>query len=202
MLLAPGEGARSGAGGAHARPAAGSSAIEDAERPDVVVDGIVGIGGRPGLRDEAVAALARLDGVPVVAVDLPSGVDADTGELDGPHVAATLTVTFGTHKVALLADPAARGVRAPSTSSTSASRLPGDAAVEALQAADVAALLPEPGRQRAQVLPRRRRRPHRLGARTPAPPCSRSPGRAAASPGWSATTAAPPTTCWPRTPRP
>ena len=85
--------------------------VADTRRPDVVVDGIVGIGGRPGLRPEAVAALEALDGVPVVAVDVPSGVDVDTGELDGPHVIADLTVTFGTHKVAHLVDPAAGRVR-------------------------------------------------------------------------------------------
>ncbi|WP_372735644.1 NAD(P)H-hydrate epimerase [Nocardioides sp.] len=48
-------------------------------RPDVVIDGIVGIGGRPGLRPEAEAALAAVAGVPIVAVDTPSGVDVDTG---------------------------------------------------------------------------------------------------------------------------
>jgi hydroxyethylthiazole kinase-like uncharacterized protein yjeF len=42
-----------------------------------------------------------------VAVDVPSGVDVDTGRLDGPHVHADLTVTFGTHKVCHLLDPAA-----------------------------------------------------------------------------------------------
>ncbi len=52
----------------------------DARRPDVVVDGIVGIGGRPGLREEAEDALGRFPGVPVVAVDVPSGVDVDTGQ--------------------------------------------------------------------------------------------------------------------------
>ena len=44
--------------------------------------------------------------MPVVAVDVPSGVDVDGGTLDGPHVRADLTVTFGTHKVAHLVDPA------------------------------------------------------------------------------------------------
>ncbi|WP_187697905.1 NAD(P)H-hydrate epimerase, partial [Cellulomonas telluris] len=73
--------------------------------PDVLVDGIVGIGGRPGLRPAAVAALEAYDGVPVVAVDVPSGLDVDTGRVDGPHVDADLTVTFGTHKVAHLVDP-------------------------------------------------------------------------------------------------
>ncbi|MGV3564561.1 MAG: NAD(P)H-hydrate epimerase, partial [Nocardioides sp.] len=68
------------------------------ERPDVVVDGVVGIGGKPGLREEAARALALVEGVPVVAVDTPSGVDVDTGETPGPHVRASLTVTFGTHK--------------------------------------------------------------------------------------------------------
>ncbi len=76
-------------------------------RPDVLVDGIVGIGGCPGLRPDAAAVLARHEGVPVVAVDVPSGVDVDTGRLDGDHVRADLTVTFGTHKVCHLVDPAA-----------------------------------------------------------------------------------------------
>jgi hydroxyethylthiazole kinase-like uncharacterized protein yjeF len=113
------------------------------EPPDLVVDAIVGIGGRPGLRADAVAALEALAGAPVVAVDVPSGVDVDTGELAGPAVRADLTVTFGTHKVALLADPAAEhagevhlvdiGLELP------------EAAVESLQAADVAASVPRPG---------------------------------------------------------
>ncbi len=76
--------------------------------PTCVVDGIVGIGGRPGLRDEAAEALARFAGVPVVAVDVPSGVDVDTGRLPDRHVRADLTVTFGTHKIAHLVDPAAQ----------------------------------------------------------------------------------------------
>ncbi len=117
--------------------------VEDAQRPDVVVDGIVGIGGTPGLRPDAVAALERFSEVPVVAVDLPSGVDADTGELAGPHVQAAITVTFGTHKVALLADPAAAAAGAVLLVDIGL-ELP-EAAVEALQSEDVAALLPEPG---------------------------------------------------------
>ena len=112
-------------------------------RPDVVVDGIVGIGGRPGLRDDAAAALATSAGVPVVAVDVPSGVDVDTGELDGPHVEAAVTVTFGTHKVAHLVDPAASACGAVTLVDIGLSDLPGPA-VEALQPEDVAALLPRP----------------------------------------------------------
>ncbi|MBB6628795.1 NAD(P)H-hydrate dehydratase [Nocardioides sp. KIGAM211] len=128
------------------RPGASSGTRGDAGdrgvRPDVVVDGIVGIGGRPGLRPDAVAALDGLDGVPVVAVDVPSGVDVDSGELAGPHVTADLTVTFGTHKVAHLADPAAAACGAVHLVDLGLD-LPAPA-LEALQPDDVAALLPRP----------------------------------------------------------
>jgi hydroxyethylthiazole kinase-like uncharacterized protein yjeF len=126
--------------------AAGGRLVDNLEgqRPDVVVDGIVGIGGRAGLRPDAAAAVAALDGVPVVAVDVPSGVDVDTGELDGPHVRAALTVTFGTHKVAHLVDPAAGDCGAVQLVDIGLDLPPAE--VEALQAADVAALLPRPDR--------------------------------------------------------
>ncbi|NSL43022.1 NAD(P)H-hydrate epimerase, partial [Streptomyces sp. 8P21H-1] len=80
----------------------------------------------------------------VVAVDLPSGVEADTGEVHGAAVRADLTVTFGTHKPGLLVDPAreyAGSVRLVDIGLA----LPGEAELEALQHADVAALLPVPG---------------------------------------------------------
>lgn len=76
--------------------------------PDVAIDGVVGLGGRGPLRrpaDRIVEGLAE-SGVPWVAVDLPSGVDADTGTVHMPHVPATLTVTFGLLRRAhLLASP-------------------------------------------------------------------------------------------------
>lgn len=112
-------------------------------RPDVVVDGIVGIGGRPGLRPNAVAALAALEGIPVVAVDVPSGVDVDTGAIDGPHVTAALTVTFGTHKACHLLDPAA--LTCGAIELVDIGLLVPEAPIEALQPADVARLLPRPG---------------------------------------------------------
>ena len=109
---------------------------------DVVVDGIVGIGGKPGLRPDAEAALALLAGIPVVSVDTPSGVCVDSGEVDGAHVTADLTVTFGTYKPCHLLDPAASacgtvqlvdiGLRLPTP------------AIESLEAADVADLMPRP----------------------------------------------------------
>src|SRR6478735_2539256 len=126
---------------------AGGRSITEPPRwaPDLVVDGIVGIGGRPGLRTEAEQAVRALAGVPVVAVDVPSGVDVDTGELDGPAVRADVTVTFGALKVALLADPAAELAGAVHLVDIGLD-LP-EADVESLQAADVTALLPRPDAQ-------------------------------------------------------
>jgi hydroxyethylthiazole kinase-like uncharacterized protein yjeF len=74
---------------------------------DVVVDGILGIGGSGGLRPEAADLVAAVDdaGVMVVAVDLPSGVDADTGAVAGTAVTADVTVTFGAVKPGLLVAP-------------------------------------------------------------------------------------------------
>ncbi|MFJ5998188.1 NAD(P)H-hydrate dehydratase [Streptomyces sp. NPDC092370] len=116
-----------------------------AEGADLVVDGIVGIGGKGGLRPDAVplaAAAGRSRGA-VVAVDLPSGVDADTGEVHGIAVRADLTVTFGTHKPGLLIDPAreyAGSVRLVDIGL----ELPAEAELEALQHRDAARLLPVP----------------------------------------------------------
>ena len=64
---------------------------------DLVVDGVVGISGSGSLRPAAAEIFAAVDdaGIPVVAVDIPSGVDAQTGAVDGPAVHAALTVTFG-----------------------------------------------------------------------------------------------------------
>ncbi|GAA1331381.1 NAD(P)H-hydrate dehydratase [Pseudonocardia xinjiangensis] len=67
---------------------------------DLVIDGIVGISGHGALREPAARLVAAVDhaGVPVLAVDLPSGVDPDTGAVDGPAVTAAATVTFGALK--------------------------------------------------------------------------------------------------------
>ncbi|QZY47569.1 MULTISPECIES: NAD(P)H-hydrate dehydratase [Mycolicibacterium] len=64
---------------------------------DLVIDGVVGISGAGPLRPGAAAVFDEVAraGIPVVAVDLPSGVDVHTGVADGPHVAPALTVTFG-----------------------------------------------------------------------------------------------------------
>lgn len=135
-------------GGLAALAAAGGRSGEPRvlrERPDVVVDGIVGIGGTPGLREEAVRALALVEGVPVVAVDSPSGVDVDTGETPEPHVRAALTVTFGTHKPCHLVDPAAQACGAVHLVDIGLDPDLPPAPVESLRPEDVAALLRLPG---------------------------------------------------------
>ncbi|MBD9727784.1 NAD(P)H-hydrate dehydratase [Streptomyces caniscabiei] len=116
-------------------------------RADLVIDGIVGIGGKGGLRPDAapLAELAATSRALVVAVDLPSGIEPDTGEVHGAAVRADLTVTFGTHKPGLLIDPArayAGSVRLIDIGL--AETLPPTPALESLQHADVAALLPRP----------------------------------------------------------
>ncbi|MGX1793745.1 NAD(P)H-hydrate epimerase [Microbacterium sp. NPDC055312] len=70
---------------------------------DVIVDGILGIGARGALRGharDAVTALLSASAV-VIAVDLPSGLDADTGAADAAVLAAATTVTFGAVKAGL-----------------------------------------------------------------------------------------------------
>lgn len=117
-------------------------AAEEAHTPDVLVDGIVGIGGRPSLREPAADVLARFAGVPVVAVDVPSGVDVDTGRVGNFHVVADLTVTFGTHKACHLVEPAAEACGVVQLVDIGLDLPP--APIEALQAGDVASLLPRP----------------------------------------------------------
>jgi ADP-dependent NAD(P)H-hydrate dehydratase / NAD(P)H-hydrate epimerase len=120
--------------------------VDAASPPDVVVDGILGIGGHGGLRDPAAAVVAAVAAAvpdaPVVAVDVPSGVDVDTGRVEGPHVRAAVTVTFGTHKVAHLVDPASEACGAVHLVDLDLDLPP--AAVTALQEDDVRALLPRP----------------------------------------------------------
>ncbi len=64
---------------------------------DLVIDGVVGISGAGPLRPNAADVFAVVDeqAIPVVSVDIPSGVDVQTGAAAGPHVHAALTVTFG-----------------------------------------------------------------------------------------------------------
>jgi ADP-dependent NAD(P)H-hydrate dehydratase / NAD(P)H-hydrate epimerase len=106
LLLAP---QRVHAHGLAALRRAGGRVVESVPSTvDLVLDGIVGIGGSGGLRDEAAAVVERIgDGPLMVAVDVPSGVAVDTGDAPGTAVQADVTVTFGCLKPALVVGPAA-----------------------------------------------------------------------------------------------
>jgi NAD(P)H-hydrate epimerase len=75
--------------------------------PDVIVDAILGIGLREAPREDVARMIGLINaaGKPVVAVDVPSGVNASTGEVPGAAVRATVTVSFGAAKVGLAIAP-------------------------------------------------------------------------------------------------
>ena len=108
---------------------------------DLVIDGVVGISGTGPLRPAATAVFDAVEaaGIPVVAVDIPSGIDVHTGAIHGPAVRAALTVTFGGLKpVHALAD--CGRVELVDIGLT----LPGSDLLS-FEAADVQALWPLPG---------------------------------------------------------
>lgn len=88
---------------------AGREAVEtdDPAGADVVIDALFGTGFRGEPRPEAAAVIERINasGLPVLSVDLPSGVDASTGEIAGTAVEADVTVTFHGLKVGLVVAP-------------------------------------------------------------------------------------------------
>jgi hydroxyethylthiazole kinase-like uncharacterized protein yjeF len=89
------------AGGRAVDAGAGETGLD---RADLVIDGIVGIGGSGGLRADAAALAEQAASGPglTVAVDVPSGVDASTGAVEGPAFPALHTVTFGVIKLGLV----------------------------------------------------------------------------------------------------
>jgi hydroxyethylthiazole kinase-like uncharacterized protein yjeF len=102
---------------AAAPPNAASAVLAHAE-PDgtegLVVDGLLGTGAVGAPRDAVESAIRRISevqslGARVVALDVPSGVDASTGETAGAFVRADLTVTFATMKRGLLVNRDAAG---------------------------------------------------------------------------------------------
>lgn len=113
---------------------------------DLVVDGVVGISGKGPLREPAAAlvAVAEQAGVPILAVDLPSGIDPDTGAADGAAVNAAATVTFGAYKPVHVLSPGRCGpVRLIDLGL--GPYLPAEPHLRVLDSEDVAARWPIPG---------------------------------------------------------
>lgn len=76
-------------------------------KTDIVIDAIYGTGFKGAVKDYAGRIIEAINACekPVIAVDIPSGVEADTGSVNGPCIRASLTVTFGLPKVGLLLEP-------------------------------------------------------------------------------------------------
>jgi len=77
------------------------------ERPEVVIDALLGTGLKGAPRDETAQVIEQINatGAPVLAVDIPSGVNASTGEVAGAAVQADVTVTMHGPKVGLAVAP-------------------------------------------------------------------------------------------------
>jgi hydroxyethylthiazole kinase-like uncharacterized protein yjeF len=120
-----------------------------AAKAHLALDGIVGIGGKPGLRPDAATAVETVTdaGAVIVAVDVPSGIDVDSGEAPASHVRADVTVTFGAAKIGLLVDPGAGAAGVLHIIDIGLGPYLPTATLEALAELDVAARLPHPGRQ-------------------------------------------------------
>jgi hydroxyethylthiazole kinase-like uncharacterized protein yjeF len=102
-----GAGANGGDGGiaADILQAQGRELVE--ERPDVVIDALLGTGLKGAPRDDTAQLIEQINSarVPVLAVDIPSGVNASTGEVAGEAVHADVTVTMHGPKVGLAIAP-------------------------------------------------------------------------------------------------
>ncbi|HEX2308173.1 MAG TPA: NAD(P)H-hydrate dehydratase [Jatrophihabitantaceae bacterium] len=123
----------------------GGHVVEALPWSELIIDGILGLGGRPGLQDRAakLAELIHEAQMPVVSVDLPSGIDVDTGAVPGPAIRATTTVTMGGLKQGLLV-----GAGADYAGDVRLVDLRFDLeppALHVLDAQDVAGMLPVPG---------------------------------------------------------
>ncbi|MEV0196431.1 NAD(P)H-hydrate dehydratase [Nonomuraea sp. NPDC050691] len=124
----------------------GEAAGEAIERADLIVDGLVGIGASGALREPywGLARAANAAAAPTVAVDVPSGVDASSGRVEGAAVEAALTVTMGARKTGLLVDPGAALAGEVELVDIGLGPYLPDPDVVGLTGADVAALLPRP----------------------------------------------------------
>ena len=88
-------------------PVPGTSAREEFARADIVIDALLGTGLKGPVRSEHTGVIEAMNSAarPIVAVDLPSGLEADTGKVNGPCVRAAVTVTFGLPKIGQLFYP-------------------------------------------------------------------------------------------------
>jgi hydroxyethylthiazole kinase-like uncharacterized protein yjeF len=121
-------------------------ALEAMAKADVIVDGIVGIGAHGGLREPARTLVERANTVDAlrVAVDLPSGIDVDSGRVHGEAFHADMTITFGCFKPGLFLHPARDDCGAVHLVDIGLSEELPDPSMRAVEVFDVAELLRDP----------------------------------------------------------
>ena len=80
-----------------------SATVKSLEPPDIIVDALIGTGFSGTVRKPVLSAIRWMNSrtVPVVSVDIPSGVDASTGIVEDAAVEASATVTLGLLKTGL-----------------------------------------------------------------------------------------------------
>jgi ADP-dependent NAD(P)H-hydrate dehydratase / NAD(P)H-hydrate epimerase len=105
LLLAPREELRGDAAANVERVETEPFSAAALDHAAVVVDAILGTGFEGAVRGAAAEAIAAMEGPPVVAADVPSGVNASTGEVEGPAVRALATATFAAGKPGLYVNP-------------------------------------------------------------------------------------------------
>jgi hydroxyethylthiazole kinase-like uncharacterized protein yjeF len=107
FALYAGKGANGGDGKIAARLLEERGWTQVDDEPDLVIDALLGTGMKGAPREDAAAVIAQINasGAPVLAVDIPSGVNASTGEVEGAAVNAELTVTMHAMKVGLVVGP-------------------------------------------------------------------------------------------------
>ncbi|MDQ1679843.1 MAG: ADP-dependent NAD(P)H-hydrate dehydratase / NAD(P)H-hydrate epimerase [Frankiaceae bacterium] len=118
--------------------------VEALDSADLVLDGLVGIGASGRLRGDTADLVSALNSSAalIVAVDVPSGVDASSGRVAGAAVRADVTVTFGAWKPGLFIDPGAAYAGSVELIDVGLDLPP--SATQLLDDAGMAALLPAP----------------------------------------------------------
>lgn len=84
------------------------TALPELTRYDFLIDALLGTGVRGALQGLLAQLVQHMNrsALPIIAVDLPTGMNADTGAVEGPCIRAQMTVTFGARKQGLLFSPA------------------------------------------------------------------------------------------------
>jgi NAD(P)H-hydrate epimerase len=122
--------------------------VADLQKADVILDGIFGFRSRASLPLEIAAAISDAHdqhtnrGIPLVAIDVPSGVNAGTGQAADSAFRADVTLCLGLPKIGMIREPAATHVGELVLLDIGIPPLPGSAGPQLLAADDVRPLLP------------------------------------------------------------